>query len=52
MLDAALRYRTAITKLTEDRVNDVRDFELTDDEWIVLEQLRDVLKARNICDYY
>ena len=51
MLDAALKYKIAITKLTENRVNDVRDFELTDDEWIVLEQLRDVLKARNVYDY-
>jgi hypothetical protein len=46
MLEAALKLKPAVTKFTERAGNGVRDYELDDAEWEILEQLRDVLKVR------
>lgn len=46
MLNAALEYRKAIAKVTQDLANGLRKFELSEEEWEIVEQLRDVLKVR------
>lgn len=45
MLDHALTYRKAVVKVTQDLDNDLRMFELSAEEWAIVEQLRDVLKV-------
>ena len=47
MLCFALEYRAAIENITSDRKNNLRQFELQEDEWTIAEELRDVLK---VCD--
>lgn len=49
MLDSALRYRTAIVKITADPDLGLRQFELSRAEWGLLEELRKVLKVRLCC---
>ncbi|KZV92058.1 hypothetical protein EXIGLDRAFT_577584, partial [Exidia glandulosa HHB12029] len=44
MLFFALEYREAIDKITSDRNSDLRLFELSDQDWEIMAQLRDVLK--------
>jgi hypothetical protein len=46
MLDCALRYRKALDALSGKRSNKLRDFELKEEEWRLIQQLRDVLKVR------
>jgi hypothetical protein len=46
MLDFAIKYRSAIDKITADRNTDLRKFELNDAEWEIARQLRDTLKVR------
>ena len=43
MLSFVLEYRKAYDKFTADRRNDLRQFELNEEEWKVVEQLADVL---------
>jgi hypothetical protein len=45
MLDAALKLKPAVKTFTERAENGVRDYELGKAEWVILEQLRDVLKV-------
>lgn len=45
MLSFALEYRTAVEHLTSDRKNDLRQFELSDDEWVIVQELSDTLKV-------
>jgi hypothetical protein len=45
MLEYALDHRRAVDLVTQKRELGLRKFELTDDEWQVVEQLRDVLKV-------
>ena len=45
MLQYALEHRQAIDLVTQRRELGLRRFELTDDEWMVVQQLCDVLKA-------
>lgn len=45
MLAFALDYRAAIDVMTEDRKTGLRKYELSEEEWSVAEQLRDVLKV-------
>jgi len=45
MLDFAIEYRKAIDILTADRQNELRDYELSEREWIIAKQLCSVLKA-------
>jgi hypothetical protein len=47
MLNFAVDYRSAIDAMTANRDLSLRKYELADDEWIVAENLRDILKARN-----
>jgi hypothetical protein len=43
MLKFALEYRKAIDVLTADRLNGLRMYELNDTEWIIAQQLCDIL---------
>ena len=45
MLEYCVRYRAAIDRITQKRDLGLRDFELTDEEWKLAEQLRDSLKV-------
>ncbi|KAG6851590.1 hypothetical protein C0991_007837, partial [Blastosporella zonata] len=40
-----VKYRRAVDQLTNDRKNKLREFELSEREWKIAEQLRDVLKV-------
>lgn len=46
MLDYTLTHQQAMDMMTQHREMGLCAFKLTDDEWVVLEELRDVLKAR------
>ena len=46
MLDFAVKHITAIDAITSDRDMKLRQYELSEDEWDVARQLRDVLKVR------
>jgi hypothetical protein len=45
MLKFACTYREAINKITDDRSMKLRDYELKDHEWKIIEELRDSLKV-------
>jgi hypothetical protein len=47
MLEGALKFKPVIKKLTEDSDNDLREYELTKEEWEVLVEMRDTLKVSN-----
>lgn len=46
MLNFALEYREAIDRFAGDRDNNVRKYELSEEEWLLVEQLQKVLKVR------
>ena len=48
LLEYALKHRKAIDLVTQRRELGLRDLELTDDEWVIAEQLQRVLKVTNI----
>ena len=48
MLVCGNEYRTAIDIITVDRTMDLRKFEISQEEWTVLEQLQEVLKVRSL----
>lgn len=48
MLDFAVEHITAIDTITADRDMKLRQYELSEDDWDVARQLRDVLK---VCSY-
>lgn len=45
MLSFALEYRTAVELLTSDQKNDLRQFELSEEEWDIVRELSDTLKV-------
>ena len=45
MLDFAVKYRNALDKVTSDRKNDLRRYEMDDNDWKLAEQLRNVLEV-------
>lgn len=45
MLDYSVKHRAAIAEVTQDLKNGLCKYELTADEWIIVEQLQDVLKV-------
>ena len=45
MLDFAVKHITAIDVITRDREMKLRQYELSEEEWDVAHQLRDVLKV-------
>ena len=45
MLDVAYSHRKALDLMTQDRANGLRDFELNEEEWKLVKELRDVLKV-------
>ncbi|GBE85227.1 hypothetical protein SCP_0704130 [Sparassis crispa] len=52
MLQFALKYWKAIDKMTEDRSKELQKYELSDEEWEIAEQLRDILKIFNDTTLY
>ena len=46
MLAFALQYRVAIDNITGNKTASLRQYELSDEEWRIVEQLRDTLKVR------
>lgn len=48
MLDFALEYRKAVDILTADRQNELRNYELSEREWTIAKQLRDILKVSDV----
>jgi hypothetical protein len=50
MLRFALEYWKAIDILTADRNNDLRSYELSEQEWIIAAQLCDILKVYDVSD--
>jgi hypothetical protein len=52
MLNFAIEYRKAVDVITGDRKMDLRKFELSESEWKIAEQLRDVLKVRFMLHYH
>jgi hypothetical protein len=49
MLCFAIQYCKAIEDMTSDRTNDLRRFELVEEEWAIAEELRDMLKVSDHC---
>jgi hypothetical protein len=49
MLCFANEYRTAIENMTSERKNDLRQFELEEEEWAIAEELCNTLKVR-VCN--
>ena len=45
MLSFALQYRKVIAEFTSNRANNVRWYELDDDEWQLVEHLSNILKV-------
>jgi hypothetical protein len=45
MVDYALEHRAAVDTVTQQRDLHLRMLELADHEWVIVEQLRDVLKV-------
>lgn len=52
MLEYALNHRDALDVVTQRRDLGLRKFELTDIEWEVAEQLRDVLKVSTLVFWF
>ena len=50
MLDFAMEYRKAIERITSDRTNDLQQFELSEEEWVIVKELRFTLKVRDTID--
>lgn len=48
LLDFSLTYREAIDEIAEERGMGLREYKLEDEDWVIVEQLRDILKARII----
>jgi hypothetical protein len=48
MLDSAIRFKAAVKDITSEQDNNLRDYELSRDEWAVLEELRDALKVSRV----
>ena len=48
MLNFAVEYRKALDTISGDREMELRKYELTENEWKIAGQLRDVLKVRPI----
>ena len=46
MLDGALKARVVVDKMTGDKAHGLRAYELSDEEWEIARQLREVLKVR------
>jgi hypothetical protein len=46
MLNFAVEYRKALNTISGDREMELRKYELTENEWKIAGQLRDVLKVR------
>jgi hypothetical protein len=48
MLCFAILYRKAIENITSDRRNDLQQFELSEEEWAIVQEVCDVLKVRDV----
>jgi hypothetical protein len=45
MLDFAFAHRKALDLMTQDRENGLREYEMSEEEWEIVRQLRDALKV-------
>jgi hypothetical protein len=45
MLNMSIEYRPGVDKMTEARENELRMYELSEEEWMIAKQLRDILKV-------
>ena len=45
MLSFAVEYRAAIDRMTADRTTNLRSYEMLEDDWELVKQLRDILKV-------
>ena len=52
MLDFAVEHITAINTITADRDMKLRQYELSESDWAIAHQLRDVLKVHSILLFY
>ena len=52
MLDFAVEHITAINTITADRDMKLRQYELSESDWAIARQLRDVLKVHSILLFY
>ena len=52
MLDFAVEHITAINTITADRDMKLRKYELSESDWAIARQLRDVLKVCILFHYY
>lgn len=48
MLAYVLKHRRAVDAMTQQRDLGLRDLELSDHEWLIVDQLRNVLKVRGV----
>lgn len=48
MLDFAVKHREALNTITGDRDMKLRQYELSEEDWVTATQLRDVLKVSSI----
>jgi len=46
LLEYALKHRKAVDLITQQRELGLRKFELTDNEWVIVEQLQSVLQVQ------
>ena len=51
MLDAAIEKRAAVDKITGDKENQLRDYELLEAKWKLLEELREVFSVGTTLPY-
>jgi len=54
MLEFAIEYREALESITGNQKMKLRQYELTEEDWQIATQLRDVLKVRYyalLCNY-
>lgn len=47
MLDSCLKHQKALTQLCSDKSNGLRSFEVSEREWEIARQLRNMLKVRS-----
>jgi hypothetical protein len=48
MLSFTILYQKAIENVTSDRRNDLRQFELSEEEWAIAQEVCDTLKVRDV----
>jgi hypothetical protein len=52
MLEFAYEYKDGINQITSIRKMKLRQYEIEEDEWEIIKELRDLLKVSNKCGSY